>query len=226
MHACMVGIQARDVLLHRQPNIIQATSGQCLNLISSLPFEKCLKLHMNLRPALKPLNSMRHETEPHSMQLQPFISEDSNNTPAIDNRHKRRQKWRTSLYWFVFLAVVVLFINIGFLASVVRGRGITGPLGVKVGVLSETSCESTKRANIGVHLVINILSTCLLGASNYCMQCLSAPTRSEVDKAHRTKTWLDIGIPSLHNVASSSLGRRKRLYWWILAISSLPLHLW
>jgi hypothetical protein len=169
---------------------------------------------------------MRHETEQHNIQLQPFISEDSYHTPAINNRRKGRQKWRTTLYWFVFLAAVVLFINVGFLAWAIRGRGITGPLGVKVGVLSETSCESTKRANIGVHLVINILSSCLLGASNYCMQCLSAPTRSEVDKAHRANSWLDIGIPSLHNVASSSLGTRKRIYWWILAISSLPLHLW
>ncbi|KAH7390740.1 hypothetical protein DE146DRAFT_766784, partial [Phaeosphaeria sp. MPI-PUGE-AT-0046c] len=51
------------------------------------------------------------------------------------------------------------------------------------------------------------------------------PTRSEVDKAHRTNNWLDIGIPSFHNVLSSSLGKRKKFYWWMLALSSLPLHL-
>jgi hypothetical protein len=156
------------------------------------------------------------------VQLQPFIAYDPGYPYAINERRKEQQKWRTTLFSFVLLACVVLLINTGFLVWTIHSRGISGG----VGVLYEASCEATKRANIGVHLVINILSSALLGASNYCMQCLSAPTRSEVDKAHHTGNWLDIGIPSLRNVVSSSFGTRKKVCWWLLAISSLPLHLW
>ena len=77
--------------------------------------------------------------------------------------------------------------------------------------------------NFWLHMVINILSTSLLGASNYSMQCLSAPTRRDIDKAHSKRTWLDIGIPSYRNLAGIS---RLRLgLWCLLALSSIPLHL-
>ena len=54
------------------------------------------------------------------------------------------------------------------------------------------------------------------------MQCLSSPTRDEVDKAHRQNATLDIGIPSLKNlrrIASSRL-----LLWSLVALSSIPLN--
>lgn len=156
------------------------------------------------------------------IQLQPFLTHDPRYGNEIVKARKERQKWRTSLYMFVALACAVLLINTGFLLWAIRSRGTTNG----VGVLYEASCEATKRANIGVHLLINVLSSALLGASNYCMQCLSAPTRPEVDRAHRKGSWLDIGIPSLRNVVSLSFGKRKKLCWWILALSSFPLHLW
>jgi hypothetical protein len=53
-------------------------------------------------------------------------------------------------------------------------------------------CELVSPLNTGIHLIINALSTILLSSSNYCMQCLSAPTRQDIDKAHRNKRWLDM----------------------------------
>lgn len=77
--------------------------------------------------------------------------------------------------------------------------------------------------NTGIHLVINVLSTLLLGASSYSMQCLCAPTRPEVDKPHEKRRWADIGVQSLRNLG---LVRRWKLgLWLLLAASSLPLHL-
>lgn len=164
-----------------------------------------------------------HEIKQPHVQLQPFISHEPAYTHnGINAKLRERQKWKTTLSSFVVLACTVLLINTGFIAWAVHTKGTTDGLGV----LYEGSCESTKKTNIGVHLIINILSSALLGASNYCMQCLSAPTRPEVDKAHYTGNWLDIGVPSLRNVVSSSFGRRKKIYWWILALSSFPLHLW
>jgi hypothetical protein len=163
-----------------------------------------------------------HKLKQPDVQLQPSISQDLSRPYKTHERTRERQKWRTTLLSFVILACAVLVINTSFLARAISSTGISDG----VGILYEASCEATKRANIGVHLVINILSSALLSASNYCMQCLSAPTRSEVDKAHHSGKWLDIGIPSLRNVVSASFGMRKKVCWWILAISSLPLHLW
>jgi len=71
--------------------------------------------------------------------------------------------------------------------------------------------------------MINILSTLLLSASNYCMQCMSAPTRKEVDEAHAGRKWLDIGIQSLRNV--SKIEKKRGVLYCLLAFSSIPLHL-
>ena len=45
-------------------------------------------------------------------------------------------------------------------------------------------CAEMKRIDTLSHLAINVLSTILLGASNYSMQVLVAPTRENIDAAH------------------------------------------
>ena len=55
------------------------------------------------------------------------------------------------------------------------------------------------------------------------MQRLCAPTRQELDKAHRDHFWLDIGIVSVRNLAKIS--KRRLAIWLLLALSSVPLHL-
>jgi len=89
--------------------------------------------------------------------------------------------------------------------------------------LQEGSCQKTKSLSLWLHLAINILSTVLLSASNYCMQCLASPTREEVDRAHRRRIWLDIGVPSVRNLRQISW--YKIVLWWLLALSGIPLHL-
>ena len=91
------------------------------------------------------------------------------------------------------------------------------------GTLIQGECTKTRKASTWIHLAINILSTVLLSASNYCMQILTAPTRAEVDRAHASGRWLDIGTPSVRNLRWIS--RRRVWIWCCLALSSLPLHL-
>ncbi len=55
------------------------------------------------------------------------------------------------------------------------------------------------------------------------MQCLSSPTRNEIDKAHSQGIWLDIGVPSVRNLRR--LSTTRIILWWLLAFSSIPLHL-
>jgi hypothetical protein len=87
----------------------------------------------------------------------------------------------------------------------------------------EGDCDIANRWSLGLHIVINILSSALLSASNYTMQVLNAPTRSECDKAHARGDWLDIGIPSLHNITRVTWPRR--VLWLLLGVSSVPIHL-
>jgi len=84
-------------------------------------------------------------------------------------------------------------------------------------------CEKVRKMNIETHFAINLMSTILLSVSNYGMQCLSAPTRTEVDSAHSKSYWLDIGVLSVRNI--SRISRKRAILWAMLSISSLPLHL-
>lgn len=70
--------------------------------------------------------------------------------------------------------------------------------------LYQGECSKTGKISTGLHVIINILSTLLLGALNLCMQLLAAPTRSEIDRAHKEFVWLDIGVPSLRNLRHRS----------------------
>ena len=129
--------------------------------------------------------------------------------------------WKFGVTGWAVAVIVTLFINIGLSVFAIVGSNRGFDKGI--GTLLQGECSKITRYNIGAHLIINVLSTLLLSGSNYCMQCLSAPTRREINNAHKRGIALDIGIPSLRNLAA--LGRWKVLMWILLGISSLPLHL-
>lgn len=149
-------------------------------------------------------------------------SDSKDQTPALVKRVSpvRRYKsrvtgWKPGVINFAICACVVLIINMVV--------SIWGSAAYKRKVLTEGNCEQIKRLNSGLHVLINILSTILLSGSNYCMQCLSAPTREEVDSAHSTQKWLDVGIPSFRNLRRIS--RPRLIVWVLLGLSTAPLHL-
>ena len=114
---------------------------------------------------------------------------------------------------------VVFLINLIATIVATQKAGISQGLGT----LQSGDCNKIKRLSQWLHLMINLLGTLLLGASNYCMQGLSSPTRKEINDAHRRGTWLDVGVPSLTNLRRVSW---KRIFLWgLLALSSIPLHL-
>ena len=92
-----------------------------------------------------------------------------------------------------------------------------------VATIYQGSCAFVKRLDLWLHLLINVLSTGMLMASNYCMQLQAAPTRKNVNAAHNAGDWLDIGVPSLRNLRY--IGNWRRFSWLLLALSSLPIHL-
>jgi hypothetical protein len=135
----------------------------------------------------------------------------------------RRARWQKSVLWFCAGALVSFIANLTFTIWAMTRPGSNIQNGV--GVLSEeTSCSRAKTINTGIHVLINILSTILLAGSNYCMQCLSAPTREEVDEAHRQSRWVDVGVPSIRNLFYT-VSWGNVVLWVLLSLSSLPLHL-
>ena len=131
---------------------------------------------------------------------------------------KFRSGWRTGVLLSCAVAFTVLLINVAVLIWTLSNSSREGG----IGTLYKGNCARTKSLNTWLQFFINILSTALLGASNYCMQCLTAPTRQEVDKAHRQKHLLRIGVPSMRNL--KAISRNHVVLWVGLALSSLPLH--
>jgi hypothetical protein len=136
---------------------------------------------------------------------------------------KRFPKWRrTMILWSVAAGLVFIFNLVFSIWAYLRASNddLTLPYNRN---LYEGSCSNARSINSGLHVLINILGTLLLGGSNYCMQILLSPTRQEVDKAHSKKLWLDIGVLSIRN-----LGRISKLrvaLWSVLGLTSLSLHL-
>lgn len=84
-------------------------------------------------------------------------------------------------------------------------------------------CDTASKANLWIHLAINIIGTCILGSSHFFMQSLMAPTREEVDKAHTAGQWVEIGVQSPQNCRFVSW--RKTIFWLLFGLSSIPFHL-
>ena len=125
--------------------------------------------------------------------------------------------WQTSVGLYAVLAGLALVINviltIWLSVSFPSVNGITN--------IMEGDCSRVSNWDTWIHLAINVLSILLLSGSSYTMQCLVAPTRQEIDRAHAAGSWLDIGVPSVRNLWF--IDRRRTIAWALLAMSSVPL---
>lgn len=92
-----------------------------------------------------------------------------------------------------------------------------------IGTAYTGSCVVVDAWSFWLHILINALSSALLSASNYTMQCVTAPTRRECDLAHARGDWLDVGVPSVRNLVRISW--QRRIMWALLALTSTPIHL-
>lgn len=113
-----------------------------------------------------------------------------------------QRDWFEGVYPYAKGSTVVLLLHLLFVAVAAgvanRHPGHGGF--ASGGVMYGGSCTVTKTWSTGLHLTINILSTCILGASNYCMQTLVAPTRQDIERAHARRRWLDIGCASVGRI--------------------------
>lgn len=123
--------------------------------------------------------------------------------------------WRFGAIGGAFAATVVLLVNlvVTIVCAIYQDNG----------ALYRGDCDKVEKINTVLHWLINLLSSVLLSSSNYCMQCLSAATRKEIDVAHARGKWLDIGVLSTRNLRCIS--KKRAMLWVVLLLSSLPLHL-
>ena len=146
--------------------------------------------------------------------------------PGADPDHEVAQTFRTwSAKRSVILATccaVSSFVFVVNLATTVTFRTSYKSEDGDLGTLYHGDCGTSSQLSTRLHLLINLLSTLLIGSSNFCMQLLVAPTRAEVDKAHNEHRWLDIGVPSIDNL--KSIPYKRRILWAMLGLSSVPLH--
>lgn len=139
----------------------------------------------------------------------------------VQNVRKRHFSGRSfTLRLAIFLLSAVLIINIVFttVALVVPSK-----LGLGQGILMSGKCHAVNLADIGLHVLINVLSTtALLGSSTF-MHLLSSPTRKDIDRAHAKGRVLDVGVSSLRTL--TGISKRRVFLWVVLALSALPVHL-
>ena len=174
---------------------------------------------------------------PEEIQL---VSVDSSRSPKYDNEDFSREDspspipirrarswyrlpagWRVGITLSAIAAFLSLIANLTLAVWSTTHRG-DNSLGVLIEVF-RGDCGKASRLNLWVHLAVNAISTILLSASNFTMQCVVAPTRDDIDRTHAKMKWLDIGVPSLRNIRHISTWRKTM--WILLFLSSLPLHL-
>ncbi len=111
--------------------------------------------------------------------------------------------WRGGILLNVLLGFIILVA--GFVCLIYAAGKVS--LSASGSVIFSGSCATAESIGMGLHALINVFVVVLLAGGNYVFQVLCSPTRREVDVAHAKKKWLDIGIPSLRNLARTSRSR-------------------
>jgi hypothetical protein len=85
------------------------------------------------------------------------------------------------------------------------------------------NCEFSVQINAGIHVVISVVTLLVTISSDFFLRLISAPQHQDIKAAHHEAQWMDIGINSLRNLISMSLGRK--CLWMLLILSSIPVQL-
>ncbi|GIZ44586.1 hypothetical protein CKM354_000778000 [Cercospora kikuchii] len=162
-------------------------------------------------------NSIHSEHQPDVSMLQQTLYKDR----CHKNNISFRQSWRFAAVRCIVGACAVLLLN----SSVAVVAALRWPRKQGVFTLYEGDCDVVNNWSTYLHLLINLLSSLLLASSNCTMQRLAAPTKAEVDASHAKGCSLDIGAPSMRNILSLRVSKRRILAWWLICLTSLPIHL-
>lgn len=134
------------------------------------------------------------------------------------------QRWINGVYRCAKASVLIILLNLALIATAASlSRKYENEGFMASAVFYRGNCTVCKRWDVALHAIINVLSTCILAASNYCMQALVAPTRKKIDELHARRRWLDIGNASVRNLFA--VGRYQLFLWLCLWSTATPFHL-
>ncbi|RKL27833.1 hypothetical protein BFJ72_g12843 [Fusarium proliferatum] len=111
--------------------------------------------------------------------------------------------WRAGVAANMFLAFLILVASVACLAL----ASAQGHMSTWESLLMEGSSTTVEGIARGILAAVNVFAIVLIAGANYVVQILNSPTRAEVENAHSTFKWLDIGIPSLRNMSLISSTR-------------------
>ncbi|KAL3496409.1 hypothetical protein BJX62DRAFT_232516 [Aspergillus germanicus] len=157
--------------------------------------------------------------------LRPAQEVDASDGQDETNEDEKQPHWIRGVHICAALSSAVLLVNLILLIiAIVLSRRVNDDSGVFSGdVIYDGSCTISKRWDTALHLLINVLSTTIIAASNYTMQTLVAPSRDEVNRAHGKGKWLDVGTPSTRNLFV--VGPYRAWLWVVLLVTATPFHL-
>ena len=157
-----------------------------------------------------------------AIELDHIVHASSNDqqTSESDFRPKRKtEAWRFCVAASSAVALAVMIFNITLAVWASTKYGTEDGVGTAI----EGSCSLVNVWSLIFKLVINILSSILLSVSNYAMQCMSSPSREDLNRAHAKGDWMDIGISGVRNLVR--IRRLRAILWLLLACTSIPIHL-
>ncbi|ESZ94917.1 hypothetical protein SBOR_4709 [Sclerotinia borealis F-4128] len=131
-----------------------------------------------------------------------------------DGAEVRRWKSRCSIAAAFAGSVLVIYIVFTIWASQRSGDS------TYIGTIYEGDCSTVNATNLGLHILINVITMAISIASACALYFLSSPTRKEIDEAHARGRSFDIGVLSLRNLRSL----KKKVMFGLLILSSLPIH--
>jgi hypothetical protein len=132
-----------------------------------------------------------------------------------------RNGWRRAAQVNIAVLVVITVTMFCFLmASISREKTFE-----RAYMFFAGTCDggSATQINVGLHLMLNVVSTAIFASSHFFMQVLNSPSRREVDAAHAAKSRMSIGVPSIRNIFRVS--RFETCCWVVISVSSIPIHL-
>lgn len=152
--------------------------------------------------------------------LSPFVSAADPSNRQANTLRVQLSKRKSMLKIHLCLAVITNIATFGVTIWLM----VRYPPNVQgVGTILFGSCSTINTASTAAHALLNILSTLFLAAGNYCMQILVAPSRKEIEEAHRRGKSLIIGVPNIGNLRHIS--RSRSTAWVLIGIFSTQLHL-
>ncbi|KAJ8128224.1 hypothetical protein O1611_g5414 [Lasiodiplodia mahajangana] len=173
-----------------------------------------------------PLLRQSSESRERSLQyattnlLSPYIPELDPENPRAQTLRVKKAKRSTMLLIQVCLALIVVVVTLTFITWALASKP---PDSQGKGTLFFGNCSTATNLNTAIHAALNILSSLLLGAGNYCMQILVAPNRREINLAHKAGAALEIGVSSVKNLRF--IDRKRTILWGLMGLAATILHL-